>query len=178
MNIGNGSLWSWIIIPILAICVMSPDSMGLLSITSTCHFSFRSWSGMWWWWANSWSINAMPVAPQSIRAFGGISWLCTVNVQGITKYFPAIDPSDTSTFLTDQCQIPIHFKGSKTQLLLSIEEPSFFNWLALFPIPRNRSRFLLPLLLLQPPWTSEPSSLLHTPPPCGQTPHSTNISHR
>jgi len=119
----------------------------------------------------------MPVAPQSISACVGISWLFTVNVQVITKCFPSIDHSNTSTLLTDKCEIPKHLKPSQTQLLLSTEEPSFFNWPNLFPIPQNLSRFLLPLPPLQPPYTSELSFSPHILLPCGWTHHDTNTFH-
>ena len=148
---GNCSLWPWNIITSVAIYVISPDSMGLPSITSSCHFSFNSWSGIWWWRAMSWSINAMPVAPQSINACVGISRSFTVNVQVITKCFPSIDPSNTSTLLTERREIPKHFKALKSKLLPSTAEPSFFNCPALLLIHRNLSRSLFPWLLLQLP---------------------------
>jgi len=50
-----------------------------------------------------------------------------VDVQVITHCFPSIDPSNTSTLQTDNREIPKHFKSFKTKLLLSTEEPSFFN---------------------------------------------------
>jgi len=50
-----------------------------------------------------------------------------VNVQVMTKLFPSIDPSNTSTLLTERREIPKHFKAFKTKLLPSTEEPSFFN---------------------------------------------------
>jgi hypothetical protein len=53
----------------------------------------------------------MPVAPQSISACVGISWLFTVNNQVITKCLPSVDPSNTSTLLTDNREIPKHFKA-------------------------------------------------------------------
>jgi len=139
-NIGNCSLWSWIIIPSGAMCVICPDSIDLPLITSTCLRFLSSWSGIWWWRAKSSSINTMPVAPQSISAFVGISWLFTVNVQVITTCCPSIDPSNTSTLLTERREIPEHFKAFKTKLLPSTEEQSFFNWPVLFPIPWNLSR--------------------------------------
>ena len=108
-DISNWSLRSWIIIPTLAICEISPDSVDLPSIASTCRFSFISWSVIWWWGAKSWSINAMPVAPQSISACVGISWSFTVNVQVLTECFPSIDPANTSTLLSDKHEIPKHF---------------------------------------------------------------------
>jgi len=137
VNIGSCSLWSCIFMPTLAIWVISPDSLGLPSITLTCFVAFGSSRGIWWWRAKSWSINAMPVAPQSISAFIGISWLFTVNVQVITKCFPSFDPSNTSTLLTDNCEIPKHFKGFETKLFLSTKAPSCLSWPNLFPIPWN-----------------------------------------
>jgi hypothetical protein len=143
-NIGNCSLWSGILMPTLAICVIFPDSMGLPSMTSIFHFWVNSWRGIWWWRANSWSINAIPVALQSINACVGISWLFTVNVQDITKCFLSIDPSDTSTLLTDPREIPKHFKACKTTLFPSTKAPFCVGWHNLFPIPWSHPGFLLP----------------------------------
>jgi len=97
--------------PTLAMCIISPDSMGLPSITSSCLFTFSSWRGISWWRAKSWSINAMPVASQSISICVAISWLFTVNEQVITKCLHSIDPSNTSTLLTDNREIPKHFES-------------------------------------------------------------------
>jgi len=72
-------------------------------------------------------MNAMPVAPQSISACVGISLLCTVNVQVITKCFPSIDPSNTSTLLTERREIPKHCKAFETKLFPSTKGPSSFN---------------------------------------------------
>jgi len=166
MNIGNCSLCSWIIIPTLGICGISPDLIGLPSMTSTCDFSFHSSSGIWWWPAKSWFINSMPGAPQSISVCVDISWLFTIHVQVITKCFPSIDPCNISTLLTDKREIPKRFKTSKTELFLWADEPSFFSWHNLFLISPNLSRFLFPLLPLQPPWMSESSSMLCILPPC------------
>jgi hypothetical protein len=47
-----------------------------------------------------------------------------VNVQVITKCFPSIDPSNTSTLLTDNRKIPKHFKAFKTKLFPSTKEQS------------------------------------------------------
>jgi hypothetical protein len=66
----------------------------------------------------------MPVAPQSIGACVGISSLFTVNVEVITKSFPSIDRSNTSTLLTDNRKIPKHFIAFKTKLFLSTKAPS------------------------------------------------------
>ena len=145
------SLWFCIITPTLAICVISLDSMDLLSITSISHFYFNSCSGIWWWWAKSWSKNTMPVAPQSVSAYVGISWIFTVNVQVIIECFPSIDPSNTSTLLTERFEIPKHFKAYKTNHFPSIKMPSIFHWPNLFLIPWSLTQFLLPWLLLQPP---------------------------
>jgi len=174
---GNCSLWSWIVIPTWAICVISPDSEGIPSMTRSGRFSFNSWSGIWWWWAKSWSINAMPIAPQSISACVGISWLLMVNVQVITKCLPSIDSSNTSTFPTDKREIPKHCKASKTKLLPPTEEPSFTNWPNLFLIPLNVPQFLLPSPPLQLGWTSELFTSPCILPPSGQTHHSVNTSH-
>jgi len=57
----------------------------------------------------------------------GIPWLFTVKVQVITQCFPPIDPSNTSTTLTDTREIPEHFKPFEAKLLLSTEDPSLFN---------------------------------------------------
>jgi hypothetical protein len=66
----------------------------------------------------------MPVAPQSISAFVGISWIFSVNEQVITKCLPSIDLSNTSTLLTDNREIPKHFKAFKTKLFPSTKVPS------------------------------------------------------
>jgi hypothetical protein len=66
----------------------------------------------------------MPVAPQTISACVGISWLFTVNEQVITKCLPSIDPSNTSTLQTDNREIPKHFKALKTKLFPSTKMPS------------------------------------------------------
>ena len=42
----------------------------------------------------------MPVAPQSISACVGISWLFMVNEQVITKCLPSIDPSTRTLLIT------------------------------------------------------------------------------
>lgn len=47
-NIGNCSLWSCIFMPTLPISVISPDCMGLPSMTSTCLLSFYSCGGIRW----------------------------------------------------------------------------------------------------------------------------------
>jgi len=143
MIIGNWSSWSCILIPTLAVCILSHDSIGLPSITSTCLLSLSSWRGIWWWRTKSWSINAMPVALQSISACVGISWSFMVNVQVITKCFPFINPSNTSTLLTERRNIPKHFKAFKTKLYPSTKTPSFLGWIILFPIPQNFPWFLL-----------------------------------
>jgi len=49
------------------------------------------------------------------------------NVQVITNYFPAIDPSKTSTLVTDKCEIPKHFKALEIKHCWSIKEPSVFG---------------------------------------------------
>jgi len=177
MNLGNCSLWSWIFIPSSAMCQISSESIGLPSITWTSGFSFYSWSDIWWYHTQSWFRITMPGAKQYSRACVGISWLFAVNVQVITKCFPFLDLSNTSTLLTDKREIPKHVKQFGTTLLLSTEEPSLFPWLALFPIPWNLSRLLLPLPPLQPHWPPKPSFLPHTPQLCGRTHHNTNISH-
>jgi hypothetical protein len=66
----------------------------------------------------------MPVAPQSINACGGISWLFMVNEQVMTKWLPCIDPFDTSILLNDSREIPEHFKPFKTKLFPSTKRPS------------------------------------------------------
>jgi len=113
-HIGNHPLWSGNLTPTVAICVISPESIGLPSITSTCRMNFNSTSCIWWCRAKSWSMNAMPVAPQSISPCVDISWLFTVNVQVMTKCFLSIDPSNTSTLPTDKREIPKHLKAFKT----------------------------------------------------------------
>ena len=155
----------------------SADSIGLPSISTTCRFAVSSGSGNPCWLAKSSAKNAMRVAPLSIRACVGISWSFTVNVQVITKCFPSIVPSNTFTLQTDIREIPEHFIAFNTQLCLSTEEPSLFNWLAIFPIPWSLSQLLLSFLLLEPAWMSESSSSPHNMPPCGYTHNSTNTSH-
>jgi len=113
------------------------------------------------------SWNAMPVAPQSISASVDISWLFMVNMQIITKCFPSIDLSNTSTLLPDNRKIPKHFKAFKAKLFRSTKTPSCLGWPNLFPIPRNLSWSLLPYSPLHPLWTSEQIFLLHILPPCG-----------
>jgi len=137
MNMGNCSLWSWIIPPAWVIYVIYPDSIGLLSKTSTWRFSFRSWSGIWSWWAKSSSINAIPVELQSISACEGICWLFTVNVQVLTQCVPPINPSNTSTLLTERREIPKDLKAFKTKHFLSTKAPSCLGWPNLFPIPQE-----------------------------------------
>jgi len=143
--------------PTFGICALSPDSIGPPPMTSSCFFSLNCWGGIYLWRPKSLSINAMAVTPQWISACVGISWSFMVNEQVITTIFPFIDPSNTFTLLTERCEIPNHFKAFKTKLFPSTEEPSFINWPNLFPIPRNLSRFLLPLPLLPSPSTCEPS---------------------
>jgi len=164
---GSCSLWSWIVTPNVAMCVISPDSLGLPSVTSTCRCSFNSWCGIGWWRAKSWSVTAMLVALQSSTAFVDISWLFTVTVQVITICFSSIDPANTSTLLTEQRKMPKHSKAFKTERLAATGEPSVFIWRNLLQIPRNLSQYPPALLPLQPPWMSEPSSLPHIAQPCG-----------
>jgi hypothetical protein len=67
----NADPWSWFPrIPKfnLAMVVIVPDSIGLPSITSNYLDSFNSCSFNWWWWTKSLSMNAIPVARQSIKA--------------------------------------------------------------------------------------------------------------
>jgi hypothetical protein len=66
----------------------------------------------------------MAVAPQSINACVGISWLFTVKEQVITKCLPSIDPPNTSTLLIDNREIPKHFKAFKAKLFQSTKAPS------------------------------------------------------
>ena len=113
----DSSLWFSTIMPTLVRLVISPDSMDLPSIISTCLFYFNSWTGIMWWQAKSWSINSMPVAPQSSSACVHISGLFTVSLLVITKCFPSIDSYNTSTLLTDRCEIPIYFKAFETKLV-------------------------------------------------------------
>ena len=120
--------------PTLAICVISHDSISLPLITWTCFLSFSSWRGIWWWRAKSWCINAMPIAPQSISVYIGISWSIMINVQVITKCLPSIDSSNISTLLTDNREIPKHFKAYTTKLFLSTNAPSCSGCANLFPI--------------------------------------------
>jgi len=125
--IGNCSSCSWIIFHTLSRCVISPDSIGLQLMTSTCYFSFISCRGIWWWQKKSWSINAIPVAPQSISSCLGNSWISTVNVQVTTKWFHSIDHSKTSNLQTDKREIPTYFESFKTKDFLSTNEPSVFG---------------------------------------------------
>jgi len=81
---------------------------------------------------------------QSIIACVGISWLFTVNERVITKCLPSIVPSNPCTLLTDNREIPKHFKAFKTQLFPSAKAPSGFGWPILFPIPRDLPQFFLP----------------------------------
>jgi hypothetical protein len=46
----------------------------------------------------------MPVAPQSLRACVGISWLFTVNVQVINKCFPSTSAKNISVWADWLCQ--------------------------------------------------------------------------
>jgi len=119
----------------------------------------------------------MPIAQQSISICVDISSLFTCNVQVITKCFASIDPSNTSTLLTDKHEIPKHFEASETRLVLSTEEPSWCDWLDHFPIPPNLFIFLLVWLMPRPPWMSEPSSLFCILSCCGYTHYSINTSH-
>jgi len=118
---------------------MSPDSMGLPWITSTCCSSYHSCNDIWWLRTQSWSINAMPVAAQSIRACVGICSLFVVNMQVITKCFPSIDCFNTSTLLTERRNIPEHFKAFKAKLFcqsktdLSMTDLIFFRFLRTRP---------------------------------------------
>jgi hypothetical protein len=66
----------------------------------------------------------MPVAPQSISAFVGISWIFSVNEQVITTCLPSIHPSNTSALLTDNREIPKRFKAFKTKDFPSTKAPS------------------------------------------------------
>jgi hypothetical protein len=66
-----------------------------------------------------------------------------VNEQVITKCLPSIDPSNTSTLLTDNGEIPEHFKAFKTKRFPSTKAPSCIGCPILFPIPWNLPRFLL-----------------------------------
>jgi len=158
MNIGNCWPWFWIFMPTLLMCLISRDLMGLPSITSTYFLCSHCWSGTWWWWTKSISINAMPVAPQSMSTCVCISWLFMVNVQIITKCFTSIDPSNTFTLLTERPEMPKHFKAFETKLFPLTKEPSFINWPEFFLIPQNLTRFLLLRPRLQPPQLSEPFS--------------------
>jgi len=151
MNRGNLSLWSWFLIPILPIYAISPNSIGLLLMTSTCCFSYDSCNTVWWWPVKSWSMNGMPIAPQPISPSVVICLIFMLNVQVITKCSLPIDPSNTSTLLTERPKITKHFTAFDTKLFTSTQEPSFFNWLNLVPNPWNLYWFLLHLLLHQPP---------------------------
>jgi len=167
MIISNYFLWSLISMPTLAIWVISPDLMGLVLISSTCFLSVSSGRGIWLWWAISWDTNAMPVAPQSISAFVCFSWLLMVNVQGITKCYSSIDPSNTSTLLTERHENPKYFKALKKQLFLSFNELSCCDWHCLFPLPWNLPGLILLFLLLQPSRKSKLISSSHNLPLCG-----------
>jgi len=67
-NIRSGSLWFCISIPTLARCMISPDSIVLPSITSTCLRTPRTCSGIISWQAYSWLINATSAKNISVRA--------------------------------------------------------------------------------------------------------------
>jgi len=127
--------------------------------------SLSSFSGTSWWRAKSWSINAIPVAPQSINAYVCIIWSRMVKEQVITKCFPSIDPSSTSTLLIENREIPKHCKEFESKLFLSIRESPCPNWPALFPSPS--SLLLPPSVLHLPPWMIGPLSSPHNPPLCG-----------
>jgi len=165
-NIANYTLWSWIVIATLPTCVMSPHSMGLQSITSTCLFTFRSEWVRQRWKPPIGSINAMPVAPQSTSTCIGISLSFTVHVQVTTKQFPSIDPFNAFTLLTERRKIAKQFTAFKTNCFLSIKKALFFDWSNIFLIPWNLTWFLLPEPLRQLHWTSGLSSLPHIPPSC------------
>jgi hypothetical protein len=45
-------------------------------------------------------------------------------VEVITKCFPSIDPAITSTLLTDNHEIPKHFKAFTAELFPSTQAPS------------------------------------------------------
>jgi len=119
----------------------------------------------------------MHLPPQSISVCIGIPWLFIVNVQAITKSFPSIKPSNTSTMWTECPEIPNHFKAFHTNLFLSRKEPSFFDWSNHFLIPWNMPQLLLSLLPLQLPWRSESFSLPYNLPPCGEIHHRTDTTH-
>jgi len=143
MNTGSGSLWSWMDILTLRKCAISPDSISLPLMTSTCCISVNPRSGDRWWRTQSWSMNAMSIAPQSISTSIITSCSFTVSIQIITNWFPSIDPSNTSTLLTDKCDIPKHRTAFKRKLLSSTEQPSSSDWLDPILVPWNLSRFLL-----------------------------------
>jgi len=150
-NMGNYSLWSWISIPTLALCLMSPDSKCLPSMTLILGLSCNSSNGIWWWRAKSGSIYPMPEAPQPMSTCVSICWLFTVNVQVITKCFSSIVSSDTSTLLTERCKIAKHLKAFKAILFLSTKTPSILNWPNHFPVIQKLTWFLLGLRQLQLP---------------------------
>jgi len=161
--------WTANLEPLLTLArwVRFPDSMVLPSITSTCLLFFSSCSGTWWWPAKSRSINAIPVAPQSINACVCIIWSQMVREQIITKCFPSIDPSNTSTLLIENRKIPKHFKAFESKLFLSIRGSHFPNRPGLFPSPLNPAFLLSAFLPPLPPWRTGPSFSPHNPPPCG-----------
>jgi len=151
--------------------------MGLTLISFTWFLSFTSWSGIWWWGAKLWSRNSMPAALQLISACVGTSWLFTVNVQVITKYFFSVDPSNPSTLPTERHDIPKYSEVFEIQLFLSVKGPSFFDWPILVPIPRNLSPFVHPILMSLPPSKLGAFSLIRNLPHCRNTLHSRNTSH-
>jgi len=142
--IGNCSLWFWIVILNFTRCVKWAGSIGLLSITSTCHFSCSSCNGIYWVWAQYWSLNAMPVALQLIIVCVDISWLFTVTMLVITKCFPSIDPSNISTLLTGRCEIPKHLKAFETKPVS--HSKSHVRWLT-YSFPNSSEPVLVPTSL-------------------------------
>jgi len=82
-------------------------------------------------------------------------------VQVITKCFPYIGSSSTSSLQTDNWEIPKHCKVFKIKIVLSTEAPSCLCWPNLFQISSNPPWSKRPYLVLQPHWSSEPSSETH-----------------
>jgi len=106
----------------------------------------------------------------------GVSQLFTVNPQVITKCFPSIDRSNTSTLLTERPEIPEHCKAFNRKRFPLTWGPSSFDWLNSFPIPRNHYWSLLLESRPQAHWMSGACFLPRILPLSGWTQHSINTS--
>jgi len=166
MTMGICSVLSCIPISAIARWVLCSDSMWRPSITSTGLFSFSFCNGVSCCRGRSWSINQIPVAPQSINACVCITWSRMINNQVITKCFRSINPSNTSTFIIENQEIAKHCKAFEQKLFLSSKGSPSLNWLGLFSSPSPPLPPCLELLPL-PLWRSGPFFLPHNSPPCG-----------